>query len=487
MAKGTHTLLTVLLLVLVSCKEEKDTALEVAKRAKACFSIQTGNKISCSNIHDESVYLPGPGQSVTVNYTDSVFVFKNCSDSLRTLHRWDFGDGQSSQDKDPTHGYLLPGTYKVTLSTLVAGKIADTTSRLVRVITGEKYFTLRRSTHATDVTQTDDKGFVVLGFGGTSDANPTDYYLARFDSLFRKVWVKTFPFSQYMRNMSIEATSDGGVIIAGSLLGGQTSFAYGLTKVDASGTVLWSRTYSNTSGEDGTINTYAEETADKGFITIGEAFYRKNFNEALATRVLKTDNNGNVIWKRLYADETLAGAWNIKSLPDGYVFAASKRGYDIDGKDSLSICKLDLNGNVKWLSSQSWREPEGALYNRFYVQMAVVGNYYMATDFGNPIVMIFDHMGKFVTRKLRQSANSKYVSKSSNDKFLVLDEGMRIEQFDVNGNTAWSRIYGNCATAIDAIKVKPLREGGMILIGNKDEGDKYSVYMVKLSETGLIK
>lgn len=58
-----------------------------------------------------------------------------------TSHSWDFGDGTTSTDANPTHAYMAPGTYTVTLRiTAPDGEKTGRMDNLIAVYTsrGEK-------------------------------------------------------------------------------------------------------------------------------------------------------------------------------------------------------------------------------------------------------------------------------------------------------------------------------------------------------------
>ena len=48
-------------------------------------------------------------------------VFENLTYGNADSYFWDFGDGNSSTEENPTHDYLSPGAYTVTLEAIVAG------------------------------------------------------------------------------------------------------------------------------------------------------------------------------------------------------------------------------------------------------------------------------------------------------------------------------------------------------------------------------
>jgi PKD repeat protein len=54
-------------------------------------------------------------------------------DGLVVAWRWDFGDGTSSTQSSPTHVYVAPGSYRVTLTVTDADGQSSATSQVVEV------------------------------------------------------------------------------------------------------------------------------------------------------------------------------------------------------------------------------------------------------------------------------------------------------------------------------------------------------------------
>ncbi|MBN8679238.1 MAG: PKD domain-containing protein [Chitinophagales bacterium] len=69
------------------------------------FSFQQGNAQHCH-----------PGFHFTVNGSTVVFEDVSTADGNITSYHWDFGDGNTSTEQNPTHTYASPGTYNVCLT-----------------------------------------------------------------------------------------------------------------------------------------------------------------------------------------------------------------------------------------------------------------------------------------------------------------------------------------------------------------------------------
>jgi hypothetical protein len=149
----------------------------------------------------------------------------------------------------------------------------------------------------------------------------------------------------------MEATSDGGFIIAGSTRSfGAGGSDFYLIRTDAGGDTLWHRTYGGT-GTD-----YARgvrQTPDGGFIVVGSSDVSGAGD--YDAYVVKTDVAGDTVWTRHYgtANGNDRGS-DIRQTPDGgYFIAGYTNSFGHGGNDGWLI-KTDPNGNVLWESAYGW-------------------------------------------------------------------------------------------------------------------------------------
>ncbi|MBN8593616.1 MAG: PKD domain-containing protein [Anaerolineae bacterium] len=115
--------------------------------------------------------------------------FQNTSTGSVSSYQWDFGDGTTNSDTNPTHTYITPGTYNVILTAVGTGG-SSTATRQIRVneptpqppvarfsadrLTGETPLTVQFLNESTGAITSYEWSF---GDGGTSsDTNPTYTY-----------------------------------------------------------------------------------------------------------------------------------------------------------------------------------------------------------------------------------------------------------------------------------------------------------------------
>ena len=102
-----------------------------------CLTITaTYQGISCTSTYCDSIFIQGGGLPCNPNFTYSVFpagVQFNASGSGNTQWLWNFGDGTTSTQQNPSHAYISPGTYQVCLTVVDANGQSCTSCQNVTV------------------------------------------------------------------------------------------------------------------------------------------------------------------------------------------------------------------------------------------------------------------------------------------------------------------------------------------------------------------
>ncbi len=91
------------------------------------------------------------------------------------FYLWDFGDGDTSTDENPTHAYTLPGTYTVTLTAISGnGKKKDITSQSIDVDMAQTFV-------GTYLVQQNCTGSSSIAYTMETFVNNGNLYLSGFD------------------------------------------------------------------------------------------------------------------------------------------------------------------------------------------------------------------------------------------------------------------------------------------------------------------
>ncbi|MDH3892830.1 MAG: hypothetical protein OEV49_17340 [candidate division Zixibacteria bacterium] len=86
-----------------------------------------------------------------------------------------------------------------------------------------------------DIVETDGESFVLVGYSESFGAGGNDVYLIKVDAAGDTLWTRTHGGSGHDHGNSIQVTSDGGFVVAGTFGAGGTGSKMYLLKLDANG------------------------------------------------------------------------------------------------------------------------------------------------------------------------------------------------------------------------------------------------------------
>jgi len=197
------------------------------------------------------------------------------------------------------------------------------------------------------IQQTSDGGCVVAGYRAFSVGPPdedyyTDIWIVKFDNNGDISWQNTYDESKFDNADSIQQTADGGYIVAGDthLSDGERPFL--AVKLDSGGNITWQKTYGGTFYD----NAYSiQQTTEGGYIIAGST---QSFGVSGDLWVLKLDNSGDITWQKTYGGSKFDNANSIQQTTDGgYILAGHTWSFGAGYRD-FWVLKLDGSGNVTW-------------------------------------------------------------------------------------------------------------------------------------------
>jgi hypothetical protein len=195
--------------------------------------------------------------------------------------------------------------------------------------------------HGSDVLQTSDGGYIVLGDTSSYGQGGYDIWLIKLVADGTEQWNKTIGGPTFELPKSFTKTNDGYIIV------GQTDAVDGMgdvlvVKTNDAGDVSWQKTYGDSNfTEDGVC----VRTVSNGYVILSNLF-DMNWTESLW--VLHLDSQGTLISdQRIYENGTLHGA-SITPTTDGGYFITGRIMDMISYLSDAYLLKLDHQGAIQW-------------------------------------------------------------------------------------------------------------------------------------------
>jgi uncharacterized delta-60 repeat protein len=352
---------------------------------------------------------------------------------------------------------------------------------------------------AYSVHHTSDGGYIVAGETNSFSASYySDAFLVKIDTNGNIIWAKTYRGTYWDEAYSVQQTSDGGYIVAGET----NSFGAGyddifLFKTDASGNLQWAKTYGGTDDD----KAYSvQQTSDGGYIVAGTTW---SFGAgSLDIFLIKTDANGNIIWAKTYGGTNYDDAYSVQQTSDGGYIVAGYTGSFGAGSGDIFLIKTDASGNVQWAKTYGGTDWEEA----HSVQQTSDGGYIVAGrtySFGAGNYDIFliktDANGNIQWAKtyggidgeraysVQQTSDGGYIVGGYTGSFGAGSADIFLIKTDANGNIIWAKTYGGTGDE-RAYSVQQTSDGGYIVGGYTGSfgAGSADIFLIKTDANGNI-
>ena len=361
---------------------------------------------------------------------------------------------------------------------------------------------------ARDVQQTNDGGFIVVGWTWSFGAGGRDVLVLKLDSDGNLQWQRTYGGGQNDWAYSIEQTSDGGYIVAGA----STSFSADYTlemwilKLKNNGDIDWQKVYHQPVDYTHEGAYCVRQTSDGGYIAVGWAqSYPSSYKDII---VLKLTSEGFIDWQKvigkkpsgIYSDDPHddVAYWVEQTNDGGYIIAGktTEFGHGLRWWDKPWIIKLNSNGDIQW-NRQFYFELD-TNGEKFSIKQTSDGGYiYVAsllTDH-NTLVMKLDSNGGYQWAKIYQGASLDYgfdIDQTSDGGYIMVGrsnsfsgtiaEELWLLKLSTNGDIQWQKQYGDGNHNSEGFAVKTISDG--YIVAGRSGGDDF--WVLKVDSNGNI-
>jgi PGF-CTERM protein len=394
---------------------------------------------------------PGANQTITFDASASFDPYGNI-----TYYQWDLGDGSyvNTTQRTVTHSYDEGGNYIVGLTVTGSNdEVSSTTREIIVQQSGppimrwNKTFGGASDDWVHSLEYTSDGGYILAGSSHffTGKGIDVDAMLVKTDLNGNMQWQRTIGGIGRDEAYSTIQTSDGGYIMVGTTESyGVGTIDFWLVKTDAKGIEQWNRTFG---GEDIEEVTSFLKTLDGGYIIAGTT--RPLETGSYDMWLVKTDAEGIEQWNLTLGGEDDDTRPSIRQASDGgYIIAGTTGSYGA-GSDDFWLIKTDSEGIEQWN-----RTFGGEDYDWLYsFEQTFDGGYIL----GGPT---------------RSFGNGSF------DFWLVKTDNNGIEQ--------WNRTFEGKENVIGYIasSVQQTLDGGFILEGVTGSTNSFDCWLVKTDTEG---
>lgn len=368
-------------------------------------------------------------------------------------------------------------------------------------VTFQKIYT---GSNAYSIEKTIDGGFIIAGYKNESFAL-NDACLLKTDDQGNIQWMKGFGGENYEMGRSVQQTNDLGYILVGytESFGAGASDAY-LIKTNTNGDTLWTKTYGGIGYDYGY---FIRQTNDGGFIITGGT---TSFGlGASDVYLIKTNASGDTLWTKTYGGTGTDFGNTVQQCTDGgYIISASTESFGA-GQSDIYLIKTNSNGDTLWTKTYggAYKETENFIQETKDRGFIILGSTMSFGNGGDPNVFLgypniflikTDSIGTIDWSKIMGNADVDWGRsiKQTNDRGYII-AGVHQDPFvsgfyesyliktDSVANIEWAKSYGGSGNE-EGNCVQQTVDGGYILVGSTINSFQasYGIYLIKTDSSG---
>ena len=336
-------------------------------------------------------------------------------------------------------------------------------ARTYGTVTQERAFTV-------DVTSTG--GYVIAGSTDGGDGGDLDGWVVRLDREGNPLWQRSYGGGSEETIYEIHETRDDGFVAVGERLEEDSVFVW-ILRLDAEGGVIWEKWIQGT-GHLYPLGSVAE-CEDGGLVYAGEVLG--------ALLVVKLDRDGELIWHHSYGTYGTEWATTVVQASDGgFIVAGEAEGTTPTAHQLLWMLRLDGDGAVVWQKVlESSAPPDHTLPGISHVRetsegdLVVAGTYMTGPGRACALLVRLTADGDGIWSKCLASGEgtrmATYVEQTADGGFVaagvwndVTDEAW-VAGLDGSGNLLWERTYGGPGPD-RAGEIRVTDDGGFVMTGH---------------------
>jgi hypothetical protein len=342
------------------------------------------------------------------------------------------------------------------------------------------------------VQETSDGGFILAGSTQTTTPQGTEMVLMKTDAYGTELWSHTFGTQALDFAYSVRQTMDGGYVLCG-MFGGFGTDTLTVVRTTADGSMAWVRHYPGGLTRD--VGYCIRETADGGFVISGFAGPSGNTD----VYIVKIDAAGNELWTTLV--DLGANDFGNAVIPlsgGGYIVLADDGEIGSDG--DLHLLRLSDTGDSLWTRTYGtsahdharglWLTQDGGFIlaggsgypdrDILLVRTDAQGNELWQRSIGDPAL---DELA----RDVQQLEDGGYIVCGRKEDPITGEVRMLLFRTDADGYLQWERLFGQ-GVLTDANALDRTSDGGFVLIGSTTDiigGSAFTdIYLVRTDGSG---
>jgi len=288
------------------------------------------------------------------------------------------------------------------------------------------------------VQQTTDGGYIIAG-SDTASAS-----LLKLDAFGNAMWTKKFAGNTHRVFSSVQQTTDGGFIASGFVTVSSNYFKIFLARTNASGDTLWTKCLGDMTDYYGNYTapqTAVKQTPDGGFVITGTTTNNPDYLAYL----LKVDANGNIVWTKTFESYNFGAFNDVQITSDGGLIIGGIASTSAPGY-VMFVVKTNSAGDTLWTRG-------------FYDNNA--------------------NACFFIVNSIIQTSDGGYMLLGNDNSEPDYEEAIMIK-LDAGGDTTWTKkLYFSdplspyMNTPVNSIK--QTSDGGYIIGGSSTYGDVLNV------------